>query len=250
VYVEKPLALKVASGVSLVNTAVRTGQVLMVGHMLCYHPAVRRIKALISRGELGDLYYMYALRVNLGRLRSDENALWSFGPHDLSVMLHLLDERPQTVAARGRAFLQAGIEDVVFLNLNFPSGVMAQIQLSWLDPRKERKLTIVGSRKMLEFDDVSPVEKLRIFDKGFERPPDFQSFGEYLSIRHGDVLIPRLEMVEPLRLELAHFVESCLTRKQPLTDGRSGLAVVRILAAADLSMQRGGAPVTLEEVEG
>lgn len=249
VYVEKPLALSVEDGREVVRRAEESDRTVMVGHMLCYHPVVRQLKEMVSRGELGELFYMYALRVNLGRLRSDENALWSFGPHDLSVMLYLIEELPETVAARGKAFLQKGIEDVVFVNLSLPSGAMAQIQLSWLDPRKTRKLTIVGSRKMVEFDDVEPVEKLRIFDKGFSRPPDFESYGEYLSIRHGDVLIPRVDMTEPLKVELTHFVECCLEGRRPVTDARGGYEVVRILEAASRSMDRGGAPVRLREVE-
>ena len=245
VYVEKPMALSVAQAEEMVALSKAGSKVLMVGHMLVYHPVVQRVKALVDSGELGEVFYMYALRVNLGRLRSDENALWSFGPHDLSVMLYLLGEAPTSVAARGKAFLQDGIEDVVFLNLTFPRGEMAQVQLSWLDPRKERKLTVVGSRKMLEFDDTSPTEKLRIFDKGFGRPPDFDSYGEYLSIRHGDVLIPRVEMVEPLRVELLHFVDCALQGKAPTTGGQEGLEVVRILEAADRSMAQNGAPVKL-----
>jgi len=245
VYAEKPLGLSAAEAQEVARVADQTGKIAMVGHMLCYHPAVRYIKELIDSGQIGDIFYMYAQRVNLGRLRQDENALWSFGPHDLSVMLYLTGQTPDTVAARGRAYLQEGIEDVVFVNLTFPSGIMAQVQLSWLDPRKVRKLTLVGSKKMIEFDDTHPSEKLRIFDKGFERPPEFSSYGEYLSIRQGDILIPRVETTEPLKIELNHFVESCLSNRRPLTDAYNGLEVTRILEAAQTSMMQGGKPITI-----
>jgi predicted dehydrogenase len=175
-----------------------------------------------SGRSLGWQLYLYAVRVNLGTLRRDENALWSLGPHDASIVLHLLDDQPQTVSARGGAYLQKGIHDVVFVNLQFKSGVMAQIQLSWLDPRKERRVTVVGSRKMLEFDDVHPVEKLRVYDKGYERPPVFSEFSEYLSIRNGDIHIPQVPLAEPLEQEARHFLECVAQNRRPLSDGASG----------------------------
>jgi len=204
---------------------------------MIYHPALDKLHALIRSGELGDIYYLYSLRVNLGRLRRDENALWSLAPHDLSMILHLIDEQPSEVAARGECYLQPGIEDVVFVNLRFPDRKMAQVQLSWLDPRKERRLTVVGSKKMVEFDDVHPIEKLRIYDKGFDRPPAFRGFGEYLTLRHGDVHIPRVDMVEPLAAECAHFLDCIRTGAQPRSGAQSGLDVVRVLAAADRSLR-------------
>jgi predicted dehydrogenase len=243
VFVEKPLALSAADAEEVVRAADKAARTLMVGHIMLYHPVVDRMKSIIKTGELGWLLYLYAVRVNLGTLRRDENALWSLGPHDASIVLHLLDDQPQTVSARGGAYLQKGIHDVVFVNLQFKSGVMAQIQLSWLDPRKERRVTVVGSRKMLEFDDVHPVEKLRIYDKGFERPPVFSEFSEFLSIRNGDIHIPQVPLAEPLEQEARHFLDCIATNRRPLSDGTSGVHVVRILEAAQRSLQDNGVPV-------
>lgn len=243
VLVEKPLGLSVADALLVVEAAERSRTVCMVGHLMLYHPGVEALRQLIAQGELGTLLYVYALRVNLGKLRSDENALWSLAPHDLSMLEYLLDAEPATVAARGECYLQQKIEDVVFVNLHYPSKVMAQIQLSWLDPRKERRLTLVGSRKMVEFDDVHPSEKLKIYDKGYDRPPEFTHYGEYLSIRTGEIRIPPLKMVEPLVAECSHFVECIRSTRTPRSDVRTGLRVVRALAAAQRSLETGGTPV-------
>jgi predicted dehydrogenase len=233
VLVEKPLALTLADAERVAEAAARARRVLLVGHLMLYHPVVARLSAILRSGELGRLHYVHATRVNLGRLRSDENALWSFGPHDLSVIDFLLDgELPSSVAARGQSVLQPGIEDVVFLNLRYPSGTMAHIHLSWLHPRKERRLTVVCAHKMAEFDDVA-TDKLRIFDKGFDRARQFTSFAEYLTIRDGDVHIPHVAMGEPLRLQLAPFLECIAVR------------IVRILDAAQRSLARDGTPVQL-----
>jgi predicted dehydrogenase len=213
VFVEKPLALSAADADEVVRVSEKAQRTLMVGHIMLYHPVVERMKAMVKGGELGWLLYLYAVRVNLGTLRRDENALWSLGPHDVSIILHLLEGTPQSVSARGGAYLQKNIHDVAFVNMRFASGVMAQIQLSWLDPRKDRRLTVVGSRKMVEFDDVHPVEKLRVYDKGFERPPV--------------------------------FTECVSNNRRPLTDGVSGAQVVRVLEAAQRSIGEDGAPVAL-----
>ena len=244
VLVEKPLALSTADAEGIL-AARGSHQVLMVGHLMLYHPAVDLLRKLMSSGDLGRIYYLYAVRVNLGRLRRDENAMWSLAPHDVSVIVDLLDEQPVSVSARGGSYLQEGIEDVAFVNLRFKSGVVAQIHLSWLDPRKERRLTIVGSRKMVEFDDVDPVEKLRIYDKGYDRPPAFTEYAEYLSIRNGDIHIPRVPMVEPLEVEARHFLSCISEGKAPLTNGDSGLRVVRVLEAAGRSLAMDGMPVSL-----
>jgi predicted dehydrogenase len=243
VFVEKPLALSSTDAEEVVRAAEKASRTLMVGHIMLYHPVVDRMKAMVKSGELGWLLYLYAVRVNLGTLRRDENALWSLGPHDASIVLHLLEDQPQSVSARGGAYLQKGIHDVVFVNLQFKSGVMAQIQLSWLDPRKERRVTVVGSRKMLEFDDVHPVEKLRVYDKGYERPPVFSEFSEYLSIRNGDIHIPQVPLAEPLEQEARHFLECVAQNRRPLSDGTSGMHVVRILEAAQRSLMDNGVPI-------
>ncbi|MBI4508434.1 MAG: Gfo/Idh/MocA family oxidoreductase [Deltaproteobacteria bacterium] len=248
VLVEKPLALSTKDAERVVATASRAERVLMVGHLMLYHPVVTRLRTLIDGGELGRIYYLYALRVNLGRLRSDENAMWSLAPHDVSMILHLLGEEPDTVSARGGCYLQQGIEDVAFMNMRFPSGILAQVQLSWLDPCKERRLTIVGSQKMVEFDDVHPVEKLRIYDKGFSRPPQFTEYAEYLSIRNGDVHIPHVSMAEPLELECRHFLDCIEKGTKPLTDGFSALRVVRVLELAQRSLEADGRPIPLGDL--
>jgi predicted dehydrogenase len=245
VLVEKPLALSPADAIAATAAAARAQKTLMVGHLMLFHPAVGHLKKLVDAGELGKLYYLYAVRVNLGRVRRDENAMWSLAPHDVSMILHLTGEMPASVSARGGSYLQPSIADVAFLNLRFPSGILAQIQLSWLDPRKERRLTVVGSQKMVELDDAHPTEKLRIYDKGVDRPPTFTEYGEYLTLRSGDIVIPRVAMHEPLDLECRHFIECCETGKRPLTDGESAVRVVEVLAAAEASLARDGEPVKL-----
>jgi predicted dehydrogenase len=243
VYVEKPLTLEVGHAEELVRLARQRNAILMVGHLLLYHPAVRYLKGMVERGDLGDLYYVYSQRVNLGKVRKDENALWSFAPHDLSVVLHLLGSEPIDVVARGSAFLQKSVEDVVFVDLRFPGGKMAHVHVSWLDPHKLRKFTVVGSRKMVVFDDMEASEKIRIYDKGVDRQGEVVSYGDALTVRSGDILIPKISLQEPLKLECQHFLDCIRDRKQPLTDGEDGLRVVKVLAAAQASLEAGGAPI-------
>ena len=245
VFVEKPLTLEVKHAEELVKLARERGRILMVGHLLLFHSGVRYLKDMVERGDLGDLYYLYSQRVNLGKVRRDENALWSFAPHDLSVILHLLGMEPSDVVARGSAFLQGTVEDVVFVNLRFPNGKLAHVHVSWLDPHKLRKFTVVGSRKMVVFDDMEASEKIKVYDKGVDRAGEVVSYGDALTVRSGDILIPKISLQEPLRLECQHFVECVRDRKKPLTDGTSGLQVVRVLAAAQASLERGGIPVSL-----
>jgi len=247
VYVEKPLALKVEHAEELVRLAQANDRILMVGHLLLFHPGVRYLKQLVTSGELGDLYYLYSQRVNLGKVRKDENALWSFAPHDLSVILHLLDAEPIDVVARGSSFLQGTVEDVVFVDLRFPGGKLAHVHVSWLDPHKLRKFTVVGSQKMVVFDDMEASEKIRVYDKGVDRAGQIVSYGDALTVRSGDILIPKISLQEPLKLECLHFVECVRKHERPLTDGRDGLAVVKVLAAAQASLEQGGAPVPIVE---
>jgi len=235
-FVEKPLARTVAEGQAVVELAERQGLALMVGHLLLYHPAVERLKELIGSGELGDLYYLYTNRVNLGQLRADENALWSLGAHDVSVLLYLLEEQPSECIARGAAFLRSGIEDVVFCYLRFPSGVVSHLHLSWLDPHKERRLTAVGSKRMATFDDMALEGKLTIYDKGFDQ--DVRSWGEYLT-RSGERVSPALPASEPLRLECEHFISCLRNGTTPRSDGRSALAVVEVLERLQRSLAGG-----------
>ena len=245
-YIEKPLALSTQQAAELVAEAERRGLTLMVGHLLLYHPAVTRLKQAIDDGELGEIYYIYAQRVNLGTVRSDENALWSLAPHDISVAAYLFAAAPIDASARGSCYLQrdAAIEDVVFANVGFPGGRVLNLHLSWLDPHKIRCITVVGSRKMAVFDDMESAEKLRIYDKGVD-VPGFVSYGDSLTLRYGDIHIPHLPMTEPLRLECQHFIECVEQRRQPLTDGPSGLAVVQALEACQRSLDQGGAPVAV-----
>lgn len=245
VLVEKPLTLSVSDGERLCRLAAENGRVLMVGHLLIHHPAVAYVKSMLDSGAMGDLLYIYCQRVNLGKVRSDENALWSLAPHDISVMLHLFGCEPIDVAARGSSFLQAGIEDVVFLDLRFPSGRLGHAHVSWLDPHKERRVTVVGTKKMVVFDDMQASEKIRIYDKGVDRGGEVVSFGEALTVRSGEIVIPRIPGDEPLRRECQHFVDSIRSRSQPTTDGLAGLQVVRVLDAAQRSLRGGGAPVAL-----
>ena len=219
---------------------------VVAGHLLLFHPAVVRLREMLAGGELGEPYYLYSQRVNLGQVRPDENALWSFGPHDISVALYLLRERPGAVAAHGRSYLQPGIEDVVFLTLEFPSGTLAHVQMSWLDPHKVRRLTVVGSRRMVVFDDMQPREKLKVFDKGVERPPEYGSFGESLAIREGDIFIPRIPNQEPLHAELQHFVAVARGDERPRVDAWDGVEVVRILELASSSLRGDGRALPIE----
>ncbi len=243
VFVEKPLALRTDHAEELVRLARERDRILMVGHLLLHHPGVRWLKEMVRKGELGEVLYIYSQRVNLGKVRRDENALWSFAPHDLSVILHLLEREPLDVAARGSAFLQGAVEDVVFLHVRFPGGKMAHVHVSWLDPHKLRKFTVVGSQKMVVFDDMEASEKIRVYDKGIDRAGQIVSYGDALSVRSGDILIPKISLQEPLRIECQHFVDCVREHRTPLTDGEDGLRVVRVLAAAQQSLAAGGTPV-------
>ena len=245
--IEKPFALTVADAEGLAEAAAARGVPLLAGHLLEYHPVVERLRQLVTEGALGTLYYLYSQRVNLGQIRPDENALWSFGPHDVSVALFLLGDSPRTVAALGRSYLQPGIEDVVFLTMTFDSGVVAHAQMSWLDPHKERRLTLVGSRQMAVFDDMESREKLRIYDKGVERPPEYRSWGESLAVREGDIFIPRVSNAEPLAVQLKHFAQVVRGEAAPRADAADGVRVVRVLDAASRSLAQGGTPVRIEE---
>jgi predicted dehydrogenase len=233
-FVEKPLAQTVADAELAVAAAQEADRVLMVGHLLEYHPGVAKLKELTDSGELGEqIYYIYGNRLNLGKLRADENALWSLGAHDVSVVLYLADDEPIEVAAHGESYVREGVEDVVFCFLRFASGLTAHLHLSWLDPHKERRFTVVGSRRMATFDDMELERKLTIYDKGFDE--DARTYGEYIT-RTGDIFSPRIGNEEPLRIECEHFVQCVLTGARPRSDGISGLRVVRVLEALDRSL--------------
>jgi predicted dehydrogenase len=243
--VEKPFALSARDAEMVAERAAARGVPVVAGHLLVFHPVVERLRDLVGGGELGRIYYLYGLRVNLGQVRADENALWSFGPHDVSVALFLLGEQPVRVAAQGHCYLQPTIEDVVFLTMEFASGILAHVQLSWLDPHKERRLTVVGAKKMVVFDDMEPREKLRIYDKGVDPPAEYGSFSEALAVREGDISIPKIPNVEPLAAELAHFVRVARGTEAPRAGADDGVRVVRVLEAASRSLVQGGAPQAL-----
>ncbi|HEX4107681.1 MAG TPA: Gfo/Idh/MocA family oxidoreductase [Solirubrobacteraceae bacterium] len=225
-FVEKPLAQSAADAERVVQAASEAGRILMVGHLLQYHPGLRLLKEIIDAGKLGEVHYLYSNRLNLGQLRADENALWSLGAHDVSVVLDLVGEEPEQLAAHGECYMRPGVEDVVFAYLRFPCGVAAHLHLSWLDPHKDRRLTVVGSRRMATFDDMELERKLTIYDKGFDGAAD--SYGEYIT-RSGDIHCPRVPNAEPLRLECEHFLECVRTGATPRSDGLAGLRVVRVL---------------------
>jgi len=232
VFVEKPPAMKAAEMEELVALSESSGKILMPGHLLLYHPGIRKVKELVDSGELGEVLCIYCNRQNLGTIRKDENALWSLGVHDLSVILHLIGEEPSETWAQGNAFLNPGVEDVVFCFLRFPSGKIAHLHLSWLDPHKMRKLTVVGRDKMVVFDDMELERKVTIYEKWPEQP--LQSFGEWQT-RTGDILSPKIPSDEPLRLELTHFLR--LVREGGTgVEARDGLKVVRVLEQLQQSL--------------
>jgi predicted dehydrogenase len=234
VFVEKPLGSSLEEAQAVADAAAACDTVVMVGHLLEYHPAVDKLRSLIADGELGDVRYAYATRLNLGKLRTDENALWSLGPHDVSVLLSLIGEEPDEIFARGESYVNSGVEDVVFGYMRFPSGIAAHMHLSWLDPHKQRRLTVVGTKRMATFDDMSIEGKLTIYDKGFTE--DFNSYGEYLA-RSGDITMPHISNQEPLSLECGHFVECIRSGSTPRTDAASGLRTVRVLAGLQSSLE-------------
>ncbi len=237
VFIEKPMTMEAEESEKLVALAEGRGLLIQVGHLLLFHPAVQHIKRLIDNGELGRIYYIYSQRLNLGVVRNDENSLWSLAPHDISLANHLLGGVPERITARGGCYLRPEIEDVMFLTLAYPGERLAHIHVSWLDPHKVRRLTIVGSSKMVVFDDMEPSEKIRIYDKGAV-VPEYDAYGVAVKIRTGDIVIPTLPNPEPLQLQARHFIECVRERRRPRVDGRDGLAVVRVLNEASREMSR------------
>jgi predicted dehydrogenase len=249
VLVEKPLAETSADAEKLCDVAADRGRVLMVGHTFLYSPPVLRLKELVTGGDLGAIQYLYSQRLSLGRIRRDCNALWNFAPHDVSIMLFLLEEPVVEVTAKGFSFIEPGIDDVCFASLTFESGIGANLHVSWVDPRKTRLTTVVGDEKMAIYNDVSVDQPLWLVDSGVAKDKDL---GEYESMsdfqwrtRSGDIVIPRIEMSEPLRNEITAFGRACANREAPLTDGSHGLEVVRVLEAIDRSAQASGRPVEI-----
>ena len=239
VLVEKPIASSSADAMAMIARAESTKRILMVGHTFLFNPAVQAIKRYLDAGQLGRILYFHFQRTGLGPIRQDVNALWDLAPHDLSMLSYWLGSEPTEVVARGQSYLKRGTDDVVFLTLRYPKDVLASVHVSWLDPVKVRRATIVGDRKMAVFDDVSASEKLRVYDRGASYQPAGGDFGAFVAaVRDGDILIPSLENREPLREQLAHFVKCVIERRPPLAGGAEGLAVVRVLEAAQSELDR------------
>jgi predicted dehydrogenase len=247
VFVEKPLTRTVDEGVALVELADEKKRTLMVGHTFVFTAAVNKIKELIDSGELGDIYYISTSRVNLGIFQDDINVVWDLAPHDISIMNFVLNSRPESVTAIGHSYIRPGIEDVVFVTMRYPGNKLANIHVSWLNPSKIRKTTVVGSKKMLIYDDVSSLEKIRIYDKGVTVQPHYDTFGEFqLSYRYGDISIPRLDDAEPLKIECQHFIDCIEAGDCPKSSGKDGLEVLLALDAADRSIRENGKEVRID----
>lgn len=248
VMIEKPLTDNSVQAEELADLADSLGLTLMVGHTFQYNPAVRALRELVMSGELGDIYYIDAARLNLGIFQQDINVLWDLAPHDISILRDVLGCEPVMVSARGSASVTPGVHDVVYLELRFPDNVLAHVHLSWLDPCKVRRVTVVGSKKMVVYNDVSDVEKIRIYDKGVDRPYETDTFQDFhLTYRYGALQVPFIPFDEPLRLQCEHFLHCAQTGERPYSDGHAGAQVVRILELADRSLHNNAQPELLIE---
>jgi len=250
VFVEKPLTHSYEAGLELVKIAEEKKKILMVGHTFEYTAAVNKVKSIVENGELGRILYISSTRVNLGLFQPDINVVWDLAPHDISIILYILGETPVSVSSQGKAHFNPNIEDVATTTLNFRNGVIAFIHSSWLDPNKIRRTTIVGSKKMLVYDDIDAQEKIKIYDKGVEVPAYYDTYGDFqYSYRYGDIYSPRIEDFEPLKKECNHFLECIRTGKPPLSDGYSGLRVVAVLEASSRSLRLSGKSVPLQGIK-
>lgn len=247
-FIEKPMAASSAECEELIAIAKKNGLTLMTGHTFLYSPAVRKIKEIVDRGDIGEIRYISARRLNLGLFQKDINVAWDLAPHDLSIILHIFEEAPISVNCRGSAHVTPGIEDVTSMCLTFKKDRSAMVQSSWLDPRKIREMTIVGSKRMIVYDDVAPLEKIRIFDARVETPPHYDTFAEFhYAYHYGDVYAPYIKQEEPLRTECQHFLDCIKTGRTPISSGEQGLQLVRILEASSLSLKNNGGAVDLAE---
>jgi len=238
VFVEKPLALSSEECLQLIHMAEKRDRVLMVGHTFEYNPAVNVLKEEVEKGALGEIRYINSQRLNLGKIRQDVNAMWNLAPHDISIILYILQQEPLAVSARGVSYIQDGIEDVVFIDLVFESGARAHIHVSWLDPVKVRRMTVVGNKKMAVFDDMEE-NKLKIYDEGIDM------FGGEVSYRRGDVAVPSIDLREPLNIECSHFIHCITNHEKPRTDGHDGFRVTKVLEAAQESLRQHGKEIRL-----
>jgi predicted dehydrogenase len=245
VLTEKPMTTAVAEAEELIALAESRGVTLMVGHTFLYNPGIRKVKTYIKQAEVGQVYYLYARRTNLGPIRKDVNALWDLAPHDVSIFNYLLDGVPEWVNAVGARILRNSREDVGFISLGYPDGIVGHVHVSWADPNKVREVVVVGSNKRIVFNDLSTLERVRVFEKGVApAPSEASSYGEYHFLtRDGDIISPKIEVSEPLKNQCSHFLQCVTQGSCPLTDGREGLEVVRVMEAVDRSIERKGAPV-------
>ena len=245
-FIEKPMAASASECQELIAIAKEKGLILMTGHTFLYSPAVRKIKEIVDKGDIGEIRYISARRLNLGLFQKDINVAWDLAPHDISIILHIMEELPETVNCRGSAHITPGIEDVTTMCLSFRKQRTAIIQSSWLDPRKIREMTIVGSKRMIVYDDVAPQEKIRIFDARVERPPHYDTFAEFhYAYHYGDIYAPYIKQEEPLKTECQHFLDCIRDSRAPLTSGERGLELVKILEASSQSLKIGGGPIEL-----
>jgi predicted dehydrogenase len=245
-FVEKPLATRSDECADLIDCAEANGKVLFVGHVFLYSAAVAKLKQIVSSGELGEIYYISSTRLNLGPVRRDVNALWDLAPHDTSIILELMGHSPTSVSCSGLAYLDRRIHDVCNVTMQFPDNRIGIVHVSWLDPRKRRVMTVVGSKKMAVYDDIEPLEKIRVYDTGVHAAADASSFGEFLySYRYGDIYSPRIEETEPLKAEIRSFNDSIVHGTRPKTDGENGLRVVEVIEAADRSLRDSGGHVPI-----
>lgn len=246
VFVEKPMTSSSMEAENLIDFAKKYQRKLMVGHTFIYTSAVQKMKEIICSGELGDIYYINSQRLNLGLFQQDINVIWDLAPHDISIILYLLDLKPEIISAVGTSHINSAMEDVAVLTMKFSNSLIAFVQTSWLDPDKIRKMTVVGSKKMLVFDDVQPTEKIRIYDKGVEMPKHYDTYAEFhYSYKYGDIVIPKINGNEPLYVELDHFLDCVTNDETPLTDGFDGLYVVGVLEAAEESLKNDNKPVSI-----
>ena len=246
-FIEKPMASSSAECEELIQLAAKNGLTLMVGHTFLYSPAVRKVKEVIVKGEIGELRYISSRRLNLGLFQKDINVAWDLAPHDISIVLYILEESPTSVNCRGHAHMsRGGVEDVTTMCLMFKKGKFVTIQNSWLDPRKVREMTFVGTKRMIVYDDVEPLEKIKIYDARVEVPPHYDTFAEFQYAYHyGDIYIPYIKQEEPLKAECQHFLDCIRSGATPISSGKQGLQLVRILEAASSSLQNGGAATDL-----
>lgn len=247
-FIEKPMASSSAECEELNELSTEKGLTLMIGHTFLYSSPVRKIKEIVTSGDIGQIQYISSRRLNLGLYQKDINVAWDLAPHDISIILYIMEQAPLSVNCRGNCHITPGIEDVTNMALTFPNNQLATVQNSWLDPRKVREMTIVGTRRMIVYDDVEPLEKIKIYDARVDRPPHYNTFAEFTySYHYGDIYVPYVKQEEPLKVECQHFLDCISTGALPISNGQRGLELVKILEASSKSLKANGAPIYLDE---